>query len=75
MSDDIIEGTESIKSAMVYMIDGTSFETSLQANGLIQHIAYNNPRVVSRQRPDGQGDVHLLVSNINYIEEISTEKN
>lgn len=79
MADQIIEDAQVIdepkvrRTAMVYMVDGKSFETSLPAGSLVQHIAYNNPRVVSLNRPNG-GDIHLVVNNISYIEDIVTEE-
>jgi len=69
----VVSAPEVKHTTMVYMIDGKSFETSIPAQSLVQHIAYNNPRVVSLNRPTG-GDVHLVAENINYIEDVIEEQ-
>lgn len=62
---------ESIKTTYINLINGKSFAVAMTAASIVNHIAYNNPRVVSLVRTDGP-DLHILVQNIAYIEEIES---
>ena len=63
---------ESIKTTFIHLINGKQFAVAMTAASIVNHIAYNNPRVISLVRNDGP-DIHMLVQNIAFIEEVESE--